>query len=473
MPHLKTNFFFALNWLPLSSALLALATLGCASTTSTAAPTTDKPVSAAAKKPAPITLAENIEVAPAWAGHPVGFALLTRGDQQFVAFYDAERNMTIGQRTLGDKSFKLTVLPTQVAWDSHNGIEMALDNDGYLHVSGNMHNKPLIYFRSQQPLDASSLVRVAAMTGDKEDKVTYPHFFGGPDGQFLFAYRDGGSGKGNQIYNLYAPKTQTWKHLLTEPLMDGEGERNAYPTVPELGPDGFFHVVWVWRDSPLSETSHDPSYARSRDMVHWESSHGEPVTLPITYKTGEIVAPVPVNGGIINGGVKLGFDKQKRVIVSFIKYDEKGATQIYNARLENGQWNVVQASDWNYRWAFSGGGSMSFDVRLGGVNAEPDGTLTQSYNNVKEGNGAWVLDPDTLKVVGEKPPTGKMPAELNRLESKWPEMQVMRAYEDGGFGADGVRYVLKWETLPSNRDKPREKPWPPPSTLRLFKLQQQ
>jgi len=28
-----------------------------------------------------------IDVAPVWSGHPVGFALLTHGDMQFVAFY--------------------------------------------------------------------------------------------------------------------------------------------------------------------------------------------------------------------------------------------------------------------------------------------------------------------------------------------------------------------------------------------------
>ena len=111
-------------------------------------------------------------------------------------------------------------------------------------------------------------------------------------------------------------------------------------------------------------------------------------------------------------------------------------------------------------------------MQLGGVQVEPDGTLTQSYRNVKEGNGAWILDPDTLKVIGKKPASAPLPRALSQLESPWPEMQVQRGYEDGGFGADGIRYVLKWETLPSNRDKPRPAPFPPPSMLRIFKLKQ-
>ena len=35
-----------------------------------------------------------------WSGHPVGFDLLTHGDRQFVAYYDAERKMTVGMRVL-------------------------------------------------------------------------------------------------------------------------------------------------------------------------------------------------------------------------------------------------------------------------------------------------------------------------------------------------------------------------------------
>ena len=453
-------------------ALLALASaLGCAPTTTTAAPQSgDKP--AQAQPPAPIQLVEEIEIAPVWSGHPVGFALLTHGENQFVAFYDAQRNMTVGQRKLGESKFELTTLDSRVAWDSHNNIVMALDDDGFLHVAGNMHVRPLVYFRSQKPLDASSLVRVTAMTGEREKRVTYPNFFRGPSGELLFTYRDGHSGEGNQITNIYDLKTQSWSRLVEAPLFDGEGERNAYPTTPELGPDGYFHVVWVWRDTPRAETSHDPSYARSRDLVHWENSRGEPLALPITIETGEIVSRVPIKGGIINGGVKLGFDNQKRVIVSFIKYDGNGHTQIYNARLEDGEWKKYRASDWKYRWEIKGGGSMAFDVRLDGVKVEPDGTLTQFYRNVKEGTGFWILDPQTLKPIGEKPPLAPFPSALTTVESQWPAMQVMRGYQDEGFVADGTRTVLKWETLPSNRDLPREKPYPPPSMLRLFVIKE-
>ncbi|MXX14587.1 MAG: hypothetical protein F4Z86_14265, partial [Gemmatimonadetes bacterium] len=39
-------------------------------------------------------------ISKVWAGHPVSFDLLTYGDVQFVAFYDADRKMAVGMRNL-------------------------------------------------------------------------------------------------------------------------------------------------------------------------------------------------------------------------------------------------------------------------------------------------------------------------------------------------------------------------------------
>ena len=47
-------------------------------------------------------------------------------------------------------------LPSQVAWDSHNYITMTADRDGYLHLSGNMHVAPLVYFGTAKPYDIHS-----------------------------------------------------------------------------------------------------------------------------------------------------------------------------------------------------------------------------------------------------------------------------------------------------------------------------
>lgn len=47
-------------------------------------------------------LLQSLEVEKVWSGHPVGFFLLTHEDRQYIAFYDAERRMTVAARRLAE-----------------------------------------------------------------------------------------------------------------------------------------------------------------------------------------------------------------------------------------------------------------------------------------------------------------------------------------------------------------------------------
>jgi hypothetical protein len=173
----------------------------------------------------PSGVQEVVEIADVWSGHPVNFSLLTLGDRQFAAFYAADRRMTVATRTLGSQTWQQVTLPTTLGWDSHNHVVIAADGDGRLHVAGNMHNVPLIYFRTSTPLDVASFARITSMVGTNEGSVTYPEFFRGPGGELIFAYRDGGSGNGNHVFDVYAESTETWSRLLDTPLTNGEGLR--------------------------------------------------------------------------------------------------------------------------------------------------------------------------------------------------------------------------------------------------------
>lgn len=405
-----------------------------------------------------------LDVAAVWSGHPVGFELLTQNGRQFVAFYDADRRMTVAWRTLDSKQWKFVRLPSEVKWDSHNYITMAIDDEGYLHLSGNMHVQPLVYFRSAKPYDPGSLQRVDRMVGLNEERCTYPVFFRGPAGAFIFTYRDGRSGNGNQVYNVYDPRSREWRRLLDTPFTDGEGQRNAYIHGPVLGPDGYFHMVWTWRESPDCSTNHDLSYARSKDLIHWETSGGRPLSLPIRLSTAEIVDPVPVRGGLINGNTRIGFDSRRRVVISYHKHDAAGNTQIYCARPEDGKWKIYQVSHWNYRWEFHGGGSIHFEIRVGEVKVTPAG-LVLDYSHDVFGAGRWKLDERDLRVVEQLARPRLWPEELDKVESSWPGMtvQVRRSKGDPSF-------LMRWETLGPNRDRPREGPPPPPSMLRVYKM---
>jgi hypothetical protein len=418
---------------------------------------------------APATV-ETLDVTDVWSGHPVAFSLVTRGDQQLAAFFDADRRMTVAQRTLGTATWRLTRLDNTLGWDSHNYVTMAIDGDGFVHVSGNMHNVPLIYYRSTRALDASSLAR-ASMVGSNEQSVTYPEFFAGPDGNLVFIYRDGGSGNGNHIFNTYDAAARAWRRLLSTPLTDGQGQRNAYPVGPVLGPDGFYHLVWVWRDTPDAATNHDLSYAKSRDLVTWQSAAGTALTLPITLARSDIVDPVPSGGGMINNNTKVGFDSQNRAVVVYHKYDSAGNTQLYNARFEGGRWVRYQTSMWSYRWAFGGGGTLVFEIEVAGVKAQPDGTLTQDWYHARNGGwGAFRLDESNLRAIATIERPLPYPRALDAPQSPTAGM-VVRWAADTGAGPDpNVRYLLRWETLESNRDMPRD-PIPPATRLRLYGFQ--
>ena len=411
-----------------------------------------------------------LDVSDVWSGHPVGFSLLTEGRHQYVGFYDGDRRMTIAKRRVDEETWEFKKLDSVLGWDSHNYVTMALDDEGHLHVSGNMHVGPLVYFRTERPGDIQSLRCLPAMVGRLEKRCTYPRFLDGPKGELLFTYRDGASGRGNQIYNRYDLAEQTWHRLLDAPLLDGKGLMNAYPVGPTRGPDGRFHLCWVWRDTSDCSTNHDVSYARSSDLVHWETVAGVPLDLPITMDTnGVVVDPVPAGGGAINGNTRVGFDSQNRSIVTYHKFDAEGKTQVYNARYEAGGWQLYQASDWDYRWEFSGGGTIHFEIRVASVKTQGDGSLRQKYSHEKYGSAIWQLDEASLKPTGTETEGPRWPIALTRPESDVPEMEVRWRGDAGSSGESGVRYVLRWETLGPNRDHPREVT-PPASRLRLYKL---
>jgi hypothetical protein len=415
---------------------------------------------------------EAVEIERVWAGHRVGFCLLTHGDHQFAAYYDAERRLTVAGRKLGEKGWTFAKLDSTLGWDSHNYVTMAVDRAGCLHVCGNMHVAPLVYFRSDRPLDVNSLRRVPAMTGDAEKRVTYPKFFRTAEGVLLFMYRDGKSGDGRTLVNVYDEAARIWTRYLDTPLLDGTSRSmNAYPADIRHGPDGFFHLVWMWRETPDCRSNLHLSYARSRDLKHWETAAGKSVSLPITPDNVDVVVdPTPANRGMINMGFGVGFDPSNRALIQYHNYDKDGNSQIYLARWENGAWAIRPVSRWDYRWNFEGGGSIPAALGAGPVQTLPDGRLVQSWSHVKYGSGTWLLDPATLQVTGTIKLPSRYPAELTRPTTRFPGISVRWASDLTEKPVGACRYVLRWESLGSNRDRPRSGPVPEPTMLTLYGL---
>lgn len=411
-----------------------------------------------------------------WSGHPVSYAILAEQGTLFIAYYDAERRMTVLSRKEGEAQWT-RFLPEGVflpgrkrmsnvtGWDSHNYLTMALDRDGYLHLSGNMHGDPLIYYRTRKPYDITTLQRIDTMTGQNEDRTTYPRFIRDGEGRMVYRYRNGGSGNGNDFYNLYDPDQRIWTPLLKTPLLDGEGKCSAYGTGPRKGPDGRFHMLWMWRDTPNAGSNHTLSYARSRDLVNWETSTGKRCPLPLTPGKGEVIDPAPPFKGLINMCYSLGFDANHTPVVAYHRYDDEGMSQAYAARISNdGKWMIRQISDWDFRWEFSKNGSQDKDVSVRFAGFNPDCSLNLSYKTKTE-SGRWRLDAKTLEHLEllPRPPTKKTKLIYPHLNYPGIEMNQRSCSRDGG------RWILQWETLRRNQDKPR-KEVPPHSELRLYSV---
>ena len=426
------------------------------------------------------TVQKIIPIDKVWAGQPVGFSLLTHGNRQYIAYYNANRHLVVGQRNLTDPKFSLTELPvteratsggtsTVLGWDSHNSVVIGIDPDGYIHLSGNMHVHPITYFRSSNPFDISTLKQIMQMVGSNETRCTYPHFMNTREGTLLFHYRDGASGNGNEIYNIFDTKSMKWQRLLDTPLTDGQGQRNAYQTQPTLLEDNWYHVYWVWRESPDCSTNHDLSYIKSPDLKHWFNAFGEPVTLPVTLENRSVlVDPIPQKGGIINLAASLCFDKEGKPVFAYHKYDLKGNIQFYTARLTGKKWVIKQLTNWDYRWEFSGGGSINNEVVVGAFHCRSDGNFELGYSHIKYGSGTFLLN-KSFDIIGSvlKP---KLPPEVTKLEGNFSGLQVRTASDFGNGPKGNTSYLLKWETLPAFRDQPRPAPWPEASQLYLIEL---
>ncbi|MGZ0654409.1 BNR repeat-containing protein [Coraliomargarita sp. W4R72] len=414
------------------------------------------------------------EIDYVWAGHSVGFSLYTHTPYQYALYYDANRQATIAQRKLDSNKWHYAKINTYVTWDSHNYLTLAVDRQGYLHISGNMHGVPLIYFRSKHPHDITRF-QPLPMTGKNEERTTYPRFMNNKAGDLIFHYRDGSSGNGVNYYNIYNDKTQTWSRLLDTPLVDGLGKMNAYVLGPEIGPDGNFHISWVWRDTIYAETNHDLSYARSADLINWETIDGNLLDLPMTIDTpGLIVDPIPSGGGIINGSGRVGFDSQERPVITYHKFDEDGNTQIYHARREGSSWKFYQSTHWDYRWEFKGGGSLSKHLRHGSITPHRKGELMLSITHKKYKNGRYILNEDDFSLIRIEPAShaeNELARRYYQVESNFPGMQRLKAIDSGESPDLKINYELKWETLGSFRDVSRPKPWPAPSRLWLYEIQ--
>lgn len=408
-------------------------------------------------------------VASVPASFPVHFALFTALNMQYVAFYDTLHRMTLAARNPDSSNWKFQTLDSKVAWDSHNYLSLAIDKQGIIHLVGNMHSSSLIYFRSRKPWDITTMQPINQMIGKEEDVTTYPEFIYNDQEELIFHYRYGISGSGYEVYNIWNSVEKQWHRLLNSALTDGLGEMNAYMQGPMPGPDGFYHLLWVWRDTPDCATNHTLSYTRSKDLVNWQSISGEKIELPITINDKELyVDSTPIHGGLINIGIRIGFDKQGNFLAGYHKYDAQGNTQLFVARFEKGSWKLYQVTQWDYRWDFKGFGTIRNDLVIEAPKPSKNANeIIFGYHHIKYGDGQIILNNTTLKPLRTENYLSDYPKALDKVRSAIKDMQVNKVF-DKGQTIRGKKYMLRWETLKPNRDQKPSRVDVPPALLEII-----
>ncbi|WP_067597851.1 BNR repeat-containing protein [Altererythrobacter ishigakiensis] len=404
-----------------------------------------------------------------WAGNRVWAQMIQRGEHQFIIYYDASRQMSVAHRAHQRTPWRYHKLPSFLGWDSHNYATVDVDEEGYIHVMGNMHNDRLVYFRSTEPWEVRSLRQVDYLISRERDvNVTYPNFMHDRDGRLIAIYRLGGSGNGRYYYHRYDTESKTWALMHDGQFFDGEDERGAYYIGPELGPDGKFHMVWVWRETPSAATNNNLSYVRSPDLENWEDSNGNPVRLPLIRSTGEVVDPVPTFGGILNGQKKLGFDASNLPMISYYKNDGNGDTQIMLARKSGEGWSTHQISDWtDSKQLLDRGGSLSVSILVPEAPyVAEDGTIRVRAK--RDGDEIeFVVDPETTRTV-RVGSYQSVPDIIGTFQDNDQLVQFVKKAE--GIPEDSAYdFYLSWEANPPAQDQARGQ-IPQPSTLRLHKI---
>lgn len=298
-------------------------------------------------------------------------SVVTHGDTQFVSYYDPEGYVTLAKRRHGNDKWEInrTQYKGNVK-DGHNVISIGVDGDGYLHASFDHHGSPLHYAKGIAP-GSLQLGDMRSMTGIDEGNVTYPEFYTLSNGDLLFVYRSGASGRGNMAINRYDLKSGNWVRV-QDSLVDGEEQRSPYWQVYIDGND-VIHVSWVWRETWLVETNHDMCYARSADGGRtWQKSDGTSYTLPITVANAEYAWRIPQNSELINQTSMTADSKSVPYIVTYWRDANSKVPQYRIIWNDGGGWRERQISRRTSPFSLSGGGTKMIPVSRPRIVADGD-----------------------------------------------------------------------------------------------------
>jgi hypothetical protein len=297
-------------------------------------------------------------------------AIVSQGTYQYLAYYDARRNVCLSRRKL-PAGPRETIRFTDYLFesnDAHNTISMGIcPNDGTIHLSFDHHGHPLHYRVSgkgtattpETVIWDTSLFSpvISELEKGKPISITYPRFFQTPDGELQFCYRRGGSGNGDRMLVDYESGTGKW--INTRQIDSGKGEfgddlgqsstRCSYPNGYTYGPNGKLHVTWVWRETG-SDPNHDMVYVYSEDLGKtWLNNYGQKINGPPGVKSpGITVVDIPRTLGLMNTHGQA-VDSRGRIHAVMWHCTEE-TLQAEGSKPGEHRWGVEKAQRYHHYW---------------------------------------------------------------------------------------------------------------------------
>ena len=406
--------------------------------------------------PAGFQAARAFDIGTVWSGTAVDFDAFVFKNTLFVAYYDADRYMTVAKRDLASGNLEWVRLGSRFeGWDSHNYIRLALDRAQVIHVAGNMHASPLVYFQGAEPLSIASMHPTHLATV-REDRVTYPTFLGGIENDLALLYRTGVSGDGAWFIAQWDGKRWDRSVELFSDRFDGAAV-SAYPSPGAADLNGVTHVAIVWRRTPDASTNFRVSYVRTTNFLDWFDFAGNRIQLPISPENSTVVDDTGPGRGLLNSA-QISVDPQGRPAIDYTKYGPRGGNAIVVATPgPGGRWRQVIIAESDRKADISGGGTLPEGPGIHPLIFSKSGRVTIAYAFANSARLRMELDPSTLTPASASTPSqGDLNCYFRSHRSDlidWhPSQHVVR---DLSQTTQPIVGDLIWETQGSTkRDRP-------------------
>ena len=327
----------------------------------------------------------------------------TASNYQFAAYYNSATpaaELMIARRQVGASAWQVFDSDISDSYfitnsgDDHDIIAIAVDSAGYMHMSWGMHNISLQYAISNTPVTGAALSSISFTqqtaandptlfpnSGTDTNEVTYPQFYTIPNSSnLLFTYRNGGSGggsgNGNQYFDVYNPSTKTFSHNF---VVNGElTSVNAYLNRLVFDSNSNLLMSWTWRATPDWQTNSNIMFAQSPDVgTTWYKQGGSPqYTLPIIQSgspaasVAQVVENIPQYSSFINQTSMTVDNSNNPLIATYLAPNSNANTNSGNPNRQyvlyyysGGQWNSTQVTHRTSDTAFDIGAKSGADVR--------------------------------------------------------------------------------------------------------------